>query len=311
MHTVYTTDPVAAAEFIRNGGVVAFPTETVYGLGANVLDSAAVAKIFKAKLRPADNPLIIHIADRDQIHQIAREVTGTARLLMDSLFPGPLTVIVSKSKAVPDIATGGLDTVGVRMPRLDIARRFLESCGVPVAAPSANLSGRPSPTTWQAVAEDLDGRIDCILQGGATEFGVESTVVDCSGSEPVILRAGSISIEQLRGIVPNIRTSAGGDETKRSPGTRHRHYKPAAKVVIIPHPDGVERSAGSAYIGIAGSTSPFDYQLVCTDADQYARSFYEFLRECDRRLIGTIYCQEVDETGIGAALMDRMRRAAE
>jgi len=310
MQTVFTTDPAEAAEFIKNGGIVAFPTETVYGLGANVFDAAAVAKVFEAKRRPADNPLIVHVARAKQIDQLASEVPRAARILIDTFFPGPLTVVLSKSERVPLIATAGLDTVGARMPRLEIARAFLEACGVPVAAPSANLSGRPSPTTWAAVAEDLDGRIDCILQGPATELGLESTVVDCSGEVPVVLRAGTIPIEQLREVLPTICASADVDQVKRSPGTRHQHYKPAAKVVLISHPEGIERSPGTAYIGLAHSVSPFDFQLVCRDVDDYARSIYEFLRECDRRLIATVYCQEVDESGVGAALMDRLRRAA-
>ena len=310
MKTVFTTDPNQAAEFVKRGGIVAFPTETVYGLGANVFDPTAVEKIFAAKQRPADNPLIVHVASTDPIRELTAEITEAARLLIDHFFPGPLTVVLQKSERVPLIATAGLETVGIRMPRLKIANDFLKACGVPVAAPSANLSGRPSPTNWQSVAEDLDGRIDCILQAGATEMGLESTVVDCTGDEPVILRSGSVTIEQLREVIPGTRISNENDAARRSPGTRHQHYKPTARVVLIDHPDAVEKSAGAAYIGLGRSITPFDHQLVCKDLNEYARELYEFLRDCDRRGITTIYCQTVPENGIGAALMDRLRRAA-
>src|SRR5205085_2464416 len=161
---------------IKRSGVVAFPTETVYGLGANVFDETAITKIFEAKRRPADNPLIAHVSSIEQIGLLAAEITPKARQLISAFFPGPLTIVLKKTDAVPTIATAGLDTIGVRMPLNDLARRFIEACGMPLVAPSANLSGRPSPTTWQAVLEDLDGRIDCILQGDATEIGLESTV---------------------------------------------------------------------------------------------------------------------------------------
>jgi L-threonylcarbamoyladenylate synthase len=312
MKTVFTMDPDEAASFIISGGVVAFPTETVYGLGANVFGEVALTRIFDAKQRPADNPLIVHVARIDQIPELAAEIPESARLLIDAFFPGPLTVVIKRSDRVPLIATAGLDTVGVRMPRLEVARLFLEACGVPVAAPSANLSGRPSPTTWQAVAEDLDGRIDCILQADATEIGLESTVVDCTEQRPLVIRSGSVSIEQLRQIIPEISsTSRDAGSIRRSPGTRHLHYKPKAKVRLIEHPEGVENAAGSAYIGLARPRVPFDHQLVCVDVDEYARHVFEFFRECDRRGNHTIYCQEVFESGIGVALMDRLRRAAD
>lgn len=314
MRTVVTNSPLEAAEFIRNGGTVAFPTETVYGLGANVFDAAAVAKIFEAKRRPADNPLIAHVANLVQINELAVEVNENARKFIDALFPGPLTLVLPKSDRVPLIATAGLDTIGVRMPRHELGHRFLEACGVPVVAPSANLSGRPSPTTWQAVLEDLDGRIDCILQGEATEIGLESTVVDCSSGVPVLLRQGAVSLAALQAVVPEtVENKVVDGRAVRSPGLKHRHYSPRAKVVLIDH--GSEspnlRSENSAYLGLRRPDREFKKALLCTSVEIYAHVVFEFFRECDRELIDKIYCEIVPESGIGAALMDRLRRAAE
>jgi L-threonylcarbamoyladenylate synthase len=198
MKTVLTKSPVEAAEFIRRGGIVAFPTETVYGLGANVFDEKAIAKIFTAKRRPNDNPLIAHVGRLEDINSLVSEITESAGKFIEAFFPAPLTVILPKAEKIPLIATANLETIGVRMPRNELARDFLQACETPLVAPSANLSGKPSPTTWKAVFEDLDGRIDCILQGETTEIGLESTVVDCTGEFPLFLRSGAVSLEQLR-----------------------------------------------------------------------------------------------------------------
>lgn len=310
MKTVLTNSPDEAAEYIKRGGIVAFPTETVYGLGANVFDEAAVAKIFEAKERPADNPLIAHIATVEQIKELATEVTETATLLIDAFFPGPLTVVLKKRYEVPLIATAGLDTIGIRMPGSDLAHRFLMASGTPVVAPSANLSGRPSPTTWQAALEDLDGRIDCILQGDATQIGIESTVVDCTGAEPVILRSGAITVEQICAIVPAARPADVLRDQPRSPGLKHRHYSPRACVRLLTDPALTVDGDRSAYIGMQPAPGSFELVRICRDLDEYASVLYEFFRECDRRGIPTIYCERVSEEGIGLALMDRINRAA-
>jgi L-threonylcarbamoyladenylate synthase len=312
MKTELTDDPDRAAAVIKRGGICAFPTETVYGLGANVFDQRAVAKIFDAKRRPADNPLIAHISGKKQIGQLAAQVTPSATKLIDAFFPGPLTVILPRADCVPTIASAGLETIGIRMPSFDLAQRFLELCDAPVVAPSANLSGRPSPTTWQAVYEDLNGRIDCILQGDATEIGLESTVVDCSRAIPVLLRKGSVSFDELILVVPGLQTGdpMSGD-IARSPGLRHRHYSPKAKVVLIRDPGGLEPRSSASFIGLDRPRGEFEMILVCPDVSDYARRVFAFFRECDSKGIKTIYCQVVPDVGIGAALMDRLTRAAE
>ncbi len=315
METLLTDSPETAAAFIRNGGIVAFPTETVYGLGANVFDAAAVGKIFAAKKRPADNPLIAHIAERAQIDILGKEFTRCADRFIGRFFPGPLTIVVKRSDRVPDIATAGLDTIGIRMPRFDLAQRFIAACGVPVAAPSANLSGRPSPTTWEAVYEDLNGRIDCILMGEPTEIGLESTVVDCTTETPVLLRMGSVSFEQLQDVVPSTQVARSGDlEAPRSPGMRHKHYSPSAKVILVNEAndaDTVPDKGSTAFIGLRPTGGKFGLERTCGTLDEYAHVLFEFFRECDRRGMTTIYCQIVPDRWLGAALMDRLRRAAD
>ena len=309
--TFRTTDPTEAAGFIIRGGVVAFPTETVYGLGATILDEAAVRKIFEAKGRPSDNPLIAHIGDVGQVELLALELSADAEKLIEHFFPGPLTLVVKKADAVPAIATAGLDTIGIRMPNSKLALAFLRECGTPIVAPSANVSGRPSPTTWQAVLEDLDGKIDCILQGEPTDIGLESTVVDCSVEPPMLLRRGAVSIDELRAVVPSMRELASGEAgAEKSPGLRHKHYSPRARVAI-----GRELPAGfagrAAFIGLHTSEEVFAETRVANSAEEYAAALFEFFRECDRGGIELIVCEPVPETGIGAALMDRIRRAAE
>ena len=310
MKTVLTRSAEEAAGFIRRRGIVAFPTETVYGLGANVFDSDAIARLFEAKMRPADNPLIVHVSTLGQISEVASIIPPTARALIDAFFPGPLTIVLQKAVAVPLVATAGLDTIGIRMPRLPLAKSFLSACGVPVAAPSANLSGRPSPTTWQAVLEDLDGRVDCLLQADAADIGIESTVVDCTSDIPLLLRKGAISLEQLRGVLPEIDCLETGEgEIPRSPGLKHKHYSPLARVVLINTP-GVSIDEDSGFIGLRKPLTPVKILKLCRSVEEYAASVFEFFRECDRSGLKTVYCESVSEEGIGAALMDRIRRAA-
>ncbi len=312
MQTVITEDIAAAAEFIRRGGTAAFPTETVYGLGADAFDASAVAKIFAAKGRPADNPLIVHCADIEQVAEVAAEINADAAALMKAFFPGPLTLVLKKSERVPAIVSAGLETVGVRVPRLRAARKFIKACGVPLAAPSANVSGRPSPTTWQAVFDDLDGRVDCILKGEIAEIGLESTVVDCSGDAPVVLRHGAVSLEMLRTIVPETNSFLRRtDAAPKSPGMRHKHYSPNARVEIFGGGEGFSVPERAAFIGLRPPGFEFEVVEICPTAEIYAARLFAFFRECDAAGIETIFCEPVEESGIGRALMDRIKRAAE
>jgi len=310
--TVLTRSTTEAAEFIKHGGIVAFPTETVYGLGANLFDQHAIRKIFEAKERPADNPLIAHIGNFDQLPRLVAFISPNAQKLMGAFFPGPLTIVLKKMAAVPLLATAGLETIGVRMPRHPVARDFLKSCGVAIAAPSANLSGRPSPTTWQAVHEDLDGRIDCILQDDATEIGLESTVVDCTSAIPRLLRKGAVTLERLRKFVPEMLDVKAADaDAPRSPGVKHKHYSPRARVVIVDAGENLDTNSEDAFIGLSRQATPLKLELICRDVNEYAHSLFEFFRECDRSGVERIFCEAVAEEGIGGALMDRVRRASE
>ena len=231
-----------AAEHLRNGEVIGFPTETVYGLGCDAGNGEAVRKVFEAKGRPADNPLICHIGDKEQIKDIVSEITPLAQKLIDSFMPGPITLVMKKSDSVSDQTTAGLDTVGVRMPSHPVANKFLRYCGVPVAAPSANLSGRPSPTGARSVLEDMDGYIYAIIDGGDSDFGLESTVVDCTGNDPVILRPGAVTKADIDMVLQNGEAVLTGalesGETPRSPGMKYRHYAPFAQVEIMKMPEG-------------------------------------------------------------------------
>lgn len=311
--TVLTKSPAEAAEFIKRGGIVAFPTETVYGLGANVFDVKATEKIFIAKRRPSDNPLIAHVGSVEQIKLLVSEITEPARKFIESFFPAPLTLVLPKAERVPLTATAGLETIGVRMPKHELAREFLRLCAVPVVAPSANLSGKPSPTTWQAVLEDLQGRVDCILQGEMTEIGLESTVVDCTSEVPLILRAGAITLEDLQKIIPETRLyDSENVEKPKSPGLKHRHYSPQAKIRLVQSSKFKFQSSKSiAFIGLSEPDQKFDLIKICSSVEEYAHELFAFFRECDARAVETIYCQTVEEKGIGLALTDRLKRAAE
>lgn len=310
--TVRTASPEEAAAYVQRGAVVAFPTETVYGLGADAFRPQAVQQIFAAKGRPTDNPLIVHVARAEPIRKVAATVPTVARRLLNAFTPGPLTVILPKHADLPSVVTAGLDTVGVRWPRHPVAQSFLDACDTPVAAPSANRSGRPSPTTWQAVAADLDGRIPCILKGGRTPAGLESTVVDVTQTPPAVLRPGAVPVEAVRRIVPDCRVPDATDDTAvRSPGTTHRHYAPSARVCCIDDPAEAEAGPSAAYIGLTPPNTPSAFGLVhvAPTVDDYAREVFHFFRAADAAGCRTIYAHVADEAGLGRAINDRIRRA--
>lgn len=313
MDTHLTTSPEEAARYVRQGRLAAFPTETVYGLGADAVQPSAVQSIFEAKGRPADNPLIVHLVARSQLRQVAAAVPPVAETLLDRFAPGPLTLILPKAEDVPEVVTAGLSTVGVRFPLHDGARAFLRACDTPVAAPSANRSGRPSPTHWTAVQEDLGGRIACILKGGRTEAGVESTVLDCTSPRPTVLRPGAISVEQLRAAIGEVALAdASATQAPRSPGTKHRHYAPAASVRLVQDPAAAEPGPAAAYIGLAAPARPESFRTcrVMDSVEAYARDLFHFFRACDRADCSVIYAHVVASEGLGRALNDRLERAA-
>lgn len=312
MNTLVTTSIEAAAREIRSGNVVAFPTETVYGLGANAFDAHAVQKVFEAKNRPPDNPIIVHIWSKRQLNQIAKSLSPKTKKLIQKFFPGPLSVVVQKSKAIPSIVTASLPTVCVRMPSLSITRRFLKACGVPVAAPSANLSGRPSPTSWQHALHDLDGKIPLILKGPLARHGLESTVIDCSRDPPVLLRAGAIPLEEIEKVIGAVLVQTHSQHPS-SPGMRYRHYAPQAKLVLVRNAKELPQKKGNwAYVGVSKIPRLLSaFSFLPSTLEQYARGLYHFLRRCDELGIETIYAELPPEKSVGRALVDRLRRASQ
>ncbi len=314
-----------AAECLKGGGLVAFPTETVYGLGANALNSQAVENIFRAKGRPQDNPLIIHIANREMLYSLVKTVPAAAEKLMDAFWPGPLTIIFEKSDAVPLQVTAGLSTVAIRMPSHPAALYLIEKSGVPVAAPSANLSGSPSTTRASHVIRDLTGRVDYIIDGGACRVGLESTVLDLTGDIPQILRPGGVSLEELRAVLgevayePALKDSS---KTPKSPGMKYRHYAPKAVLYLLEQ--GCEeklcealkkcRAEGKKTGVLRHSSHPYDADFVIdcgTTAEAYAGVLFDALRSMDDYGADIIFAElPKDEGGIVPALMNRMLKAS-
>lgn len=323
-----------AGKLIAEGELVAFPTETVYGLGGDALDPDASRKIYAAKGRPSDNPLIVHIAEFDDMKQVAREVPEQARKLADAFWPGPLTMIVWKSDAVPEATTGGMQTVAVRMPNHPVALELIRRSGCLIAAPSANTSGRPSPTEAQHVAEDLSGKIAMILDGGPVGIGIESTIIDLTEEKPMILRPGYITPEMLSEVLqeevvidPGI---IAADDTRKpkAPGMKYKHYAPKAEMIIV---DGAQdaviakineltaakRAEGKkvAVIATDETKERYDAQVILSmgrrsDEDAIAQHLYKILRECDELEVGEIYSECFQTPRIGQAIMNRLLKAA-
>lgn len=324
-----------AAELIKNGGLVAFPTETVYGLGANALNAEAVRELFKAKNRPLDNPPIVHVGDLKDVHALVEEVSDEAQMLMEAFWPGPLTLIFRRSKVVPEVTVAGLETIAIRMPRHNVALALIRRSGCPISAPSANLAGKPSPTSAKHVLDDLSGLIDAVLDAGPTHIGVESTVLDLTVDPPEILRPGGTTYEDLRMTLPKIKLNpvVTADKTlsfekARSPGVKHKHYAPDAEVVVVEgdadHVMGKMKELIGLYsgqgkkVGVLGT----DETVRClradvmksmgsrTDLARVARNLFKQLREFDVERVDIIVAEGVPTQGLGLAVMNRLRKAA-
>ncbi len=318
-----------AGELIRSGEVVAFPTETVYGLGADVFNEEAVKKIFEAKNRPMDNPLIVHLSSKEEIPLVAREIPNYAQMLIDKFMPGPITIVLPKRPEIPLCVTGGIDTVGIRIPEHEGARRFIKACGCPIPAPSANSSGKPSPTSAKHVFDDLDTRIPLILDGGECSCGVESTVISLCGEKPMLLRPGIITYEMLKDclgevdIHPSVLENNKVDKAA-SPGMKYKHYSPKARVVIV---DADEKTVLRFYDNlklfgknpiILWDEESFDllgdrnkWALYSKrDARIAAKNLFALLRKADDEGFDSVLITSVSQTGAGLSVMNRMLRAS-
>lgn len=309
-----------AAALLRAGELVAFPTETVYGLGANAFDPAAVAKIFVAKDRPPDNPLIVHVADIVGARQVAAGFPPLAEKAAAALWPGSLTLVLPRGPKVPDIVTAGGPTVAIRVPAHPVAWVLLRVFGRPIAAPSANRSGRPSPTTAAHVLADLDGRIALILDSGPTQVGIESTVLDMTGPRPLLLRRGGVTLERLRQLLGPIDCLDESDPLAmgRSPGLRHRHYAPRARLEVVGEGEGeaacARAIAAGERVGLIVRrtvTTQAEVRKLANTPEGFARALFATLRELDASGVDRIVVEGIAEAGLGAAIMDRLRRASE
>lgn len=322
-----------AGKVIRNGGTVAFPTETVYGLGANALDDEAVKKIFIAKGRPQDNPLIIHVSTKE-ISELVKDVPEVAQKIIDKFWPGPLTVILEKKDIIPNVTSANLNTIGIRMPNSEIALKLIELAERPIAAPSANISGRPSPTEVERCVEDLNGRVDYIIGGESSDIGVESTIVDCTVNPPLVLRPGGITLEMLKEINPEIeldkalKSKPNDDFKPKAPGMKYKHYAPNAHLKIIKGKNEktieiineivenyIEKGNDVAILTTNENLNKFNNGKVISlgsenDLKEIAKNLFEALRKCDDLGVQYILCQGFEENGVGLAIMNRLNKAA-
>ena len=323
-----------AAKILQEGGLVAFPTETVYGLGGNGLDNSACEKIYIAKGRPSDNPLILHISEFEELNPIVREISPAAKKLMDAFWPGPLTMVFPKSDIVPEKATGGLDTVAVRFPNHPVARAIIHAAGLPIAAPSANSSGKPSPTRASHVEFDLNGKIDMIVDGGAAEWGLESTIVDVSGEVPMILRPGAVTKEMMEEVVgkveidPAILQKPAADLKPKAPGMKYTHYSPKAEVVLVKGEmqavvDEINRLAAADMshgfkTGVMATEETKDLykaDIVLSlgsrnRPEEIGANLFKYLRKFDFLGAERVYSEVFSEEGEGMAIMNRLNKAA-
>lgn len=320
----------AAAQIIRRGGLVAIPTETVYGLGANAMDPAAVARIFRAKGRPQDNPLIIHISDASELERYCHDIPAAAWRLAETFWPGPLTMVLPVRPCVPKTTTAGLDTVAVRCPKTAVTRELIRLSGVPIAAPSANLSGKPSTTTAAHVLHDYgtDGKIDAVIDGGPCQVGVESTIVDLTGEVPRLLRPGGVTPEQLRRTIGEIVVDKAvvaqisDDTVVRAPGMKYKHYAPSAQVIIVTGTSAQAAAYIHRHFSPGDAVLCFEEELPLYDGcsplaygqeaepETLSAGIFAALRELDRPEIRTIYARCPEGGGIAYAVQNRLRKAA-
>ena len=319
-----------AARLIQKGEIVAFPTETVYGLGADALNPFAVKKIFEAKGRPADNPLIIHIHDKKDLKKLAKDIPEITEKIIGKFWPGPLTIVLKKSKIIPKITTGGLDTVAIRMPKNKIANLLIKESNAPLAAPSANFFGKPSPTLAKHVSEDLCGRISMILDGGKTKIGIESTVIDLTGKTPMLLRPGGITLEQIEEMVGTIKIHPliKGRKSKmmhRSPGMKYKHYSPNAKIILIEGANNkVDKKISQLVskfkkqqkrVGIMSIQKNHTYKadmvkFVGNNPERIAANLFKVFRDFDEEKIDIILAHGISKKGLGLGVMNRLGKAA-
>ena len=306
-----------AGEIIRNGGLVAFPTETVYGLGADALNLMAVSKTYRAKGRPSDNPMIVHIADKETLNDLALEVTPDMEKLMEAFWPGPMTLIVKRQPIIPDVTTGGLETVGIRFPSNPVAQALIKASGCPVAAPSANLSGKPSPTTSAHVKKDMMGRVDAIIDSSDCQHGIESTVIDMTGVIPMILRPGVITRTMMSEVLgkkvkldPALNARVGEDFQPRSPGMKYKHYAPQAEMRIYSGiPEKVEAAIHEAEDQLIAEGRVVKV-IKFKDEVTAAHDLFAKLRDADDQHVDVILAAALPEEGLGFSVMNRMLKSA-
>ena len=320
------------AKVLKEGGLVAFPTETVYGLGCNALDEDAITKIFEVKGRPGDNPLIVHISEIEMLDSLVKDYSGIVKKVISKFWPGPLTIVFKSSDLVPSSVTAGLDTVAIRVPSNAIAQKLIEIADVPVAAPSANLSGKPSPTSAKHVIDDLSGKIECIIDGGDCKVGLESTVLDMSSDQPTILRPGGVTIEELRNVIPSViydEALKNLELIPKSPGMKYVHYSPEAEVYILENfdysPGSIEKIEEiikndflDKKIGFMGSKSfvkYFDNHYGISlgdenDFNQIASNLFRALRSFDDQSVDIVISESFELIGVGHAIMNRLRKSA-
>lgn len=312
-----------ACEILQNGGVVGIPTETVYGLAANAYDENAISKIFEAKGRPQDNPLIVHISKLETLYKIAKEIPKSAYLCAEKFWPGPLTMVLKRTDKIPSCVSAGLETVAVRMPSCEITREIIEKSGLPLAAPSANLSGSPSPTTAHHVLSDLDGKIDAVLMGNPCDVGVESTVITLVGEHPVLLRPGGITLEQLQEVLPDITVNKAvlseleKTESAASPGMKYKHYAPKTATYLVEgdnFADFVNQKTNAVAICFLEESDNIKIEKIIygskQDPETLAQNLFAALRDVDNLDAGEVYIHAPEKNGIGLAVYNRLIRAA-